>query len=278
MRTCLNTATTRGKPLDDDIRLCGEVGFAGIEIDTGKLDEYSEAGGSIEQLRTLLVESGVECAGLMAFALKPFSDQEEELERLRIYAPVCRDLGGRILLTYIAEQPGPGLSHKDAIERAAYAAESFAEIAHRYNLKVALEPIGGREFMGGPDDALAVVDAAGHPALGIMVDTFHYYKSGVSPERVAKIDPDQILIVHINDAENLPTESLVDANRLYPGAGILPLHGYLDALEEAGYDGFLSVEIFREEYWLDKHASIIRNAKTALDEVLEEARERRLRE
>ena len=30
MRTCLNTATTRGTPLIDDIRLCGEVGFEGI--------------------------------------------------------------------------------------------------------------------------------------------------------------------------------------------------------------------------------------------------------
>ncbi len=275
MRTCLNTATTRGKPLDDDIRLCGEVGFEAIEIDTRKLDEFAEAGGTIADLSGLLTESGVECAGMMAFALKPFSDQEEELERTRRYAPVCRDLGGRLLLAYIAEQPEPGMSHEEAVERAAWAAESYAETADEFGLKVALEPIGGRDFMGGPDDALEVVEAAGHPALGIMVDTFHYYKSGIAPERVAQIDPDQILIVHINDAENLPTESLEDANRLYPGAGVLPLHGYLDALDQAGYDGFLSVEIFREEYWLDDHDSIVRNAKTALDGVLEELRERR---
>ena len=40
---------------------------------------------------------------------------------------------------------------------------------------------------------------------------------------------------------------------------------------QVGYDGFLSVEIFREEYWLDEHASIIRNAKTTLDAVIAEA-------
>ncbi|MFW5868720.1 MAG: sugar phosphate isomerase/epimerase family protein [Armatimonadota bacterium] len=275
MRTCLNTATTRGKPLDDDIRLCGEVGFEGIEIDTQKLDDYAEAGGTLADLSTLLTQTGVTCAGLMAFAFKPFSDHEEELEQIRRYAPACRDLGGRILLCYIAEQPPGGMSREEILEDAAYAAEGYAEVAHEYDLKIALEPIGGREFMGGPDDALEVVDAAGHPALGIMVDTFHYYKSGIAPERVAQIDPDQILIVHINDAENLPTESLTDANRMYPGAGVLPLHGYLDALDQAGYDGFLSVEIFREEYWLDDHDSIVRNAKTALDGVLEELRERR---
>lgn len=273
MRTCLNTATTRGKPLDDDIRLCGQVGFEGIEIDTGKLDEYAEAGGTIDQLRALLVQSGVECAGLMAFAFKPFGDHEEQLERIRRYGPVCRDLGGELLLAYIAEQPAPGMARDEVIEQAAHAAEGYAEAAHEFGLKVALEPIGGREFMGGPEDALEVVNAAGHPALGIMVDTFHYYKSGVAPERVAQIPVEQILIVHVNDAENLPEESLVDANRLYPGAGVLPLHGYLDALDRSGYRGFLSVEIFREEYWLDEHDSIITNAKTALDDVLRALRE-----
>jgi 2-keto-myo-inositol isomerase len=269
MRTCLNTATTRDKPLEDDIRLCGEVGFEGIEIDTDKLDEYIDGGGTLEQLRGLLTESSVECAGLMAFAFTPFSDYEQQLERIRRYGPACRDLGGGMLLAYIAEQPEPGMSRAEIIEAAGDAARDYAQAAHEFDLQVALEPIGGREFMGGPDDALEVVEAAGHPDVGIMVDTFHYYKSGVAPERVAEIPVDQILIVHINDAENLPTESLVDANRLYPGAGVLPLHGYLDALEEIGYAGFLSVEIFREEYWLDEHASIIRNAKTALDDVLD---------
>ncbi|MGI5818349.1 MAG: sugar phosphate isomerase/epimerase family protein [Armatimonadota bacterium] len=272
MRTCLNTATTRGKPLDDDIRLCGEVGFEGIEIDTGKLDEYARQGGTVADLRALLAESGVECVGLMAFAFAPFGEHEEELDRIRRYAPVCRDLGGTMLLTYIADQPEEGLAREVAIERAAWAATSYAEVAQEFGLKIALEPIGGREFMGGPDDALAVIEASGHPALGIMVDTFHYHKSGVAPERVAQLPADQILIVHINDAEDLPAGRLVDANRLYPGLGILPLHGYLDALEQAGWDGFLSVEIFREEYWLDEHENIVRNAKTALDRVLNQRR------
>ena len=270
MRTSLNTATTRGKPLDDDIRLCGEVGFDGIEIDTGKLDEYADAGGTIAELHDLLRASGVRCVGLMAFAFRPFSDPEEELERIRRYAPVCRDLGGTMLLAYIAEQPDPGVPHSEAVERAAWTATTYAETAHEFGLQIALEPIGGREFMGGPDDALAIINAAGHPALGIMVDTFHYHKSGVPPERVAELPAEQILIVHVNDAENLPTPELTDGHRLYPGEGILPLHGYLDALEQAGYDGYLSVEIFREQYWLDDHHSIIRNAKTALDGVLGE--------
>ncbi len=268
MRSCLNTATTRGKPLADDVRLCGRVGFEGIEIDTGKLDEFLQ-GGSVEDLRALLDDCGVECAGLMAFAFTPFGDRAEQLERIRRYGPICRELGGRMLLSFIAEQPPQPMTHREAVASAAEAATEYAEAAAESGMLLALEPIGGREFMGGPTDALAVIEAADHPSLGVMVDTFHYYKSGVVPADVAAIPPEHLLIVHINDCEDLPRDQLTDANRLYPGLGVLPLNAYLDALRETGYDGFLSVEIFREEYWADDHESIVRNAREHLERVLE---------
>ncbi|MEA3402886.1 MAG: sugar phosphate isomerase/epimerase [Armatimonadota bacterium] len=268
MRTCLNTATTRGRPLEDDIRLCGEVGFEGIEIDTGKLDEFLEDG-SIPDLRALLDESGVDCAGLMAFAFQPFSDAAgKQIERICTYGPICRELGGEVLLSFIAEQPPEEVSRDGAILRAAEVAHHYAVAAADSGLTLALEPIGGQQFMGGPEDALEVVEAADHPGLGIMVDTFHYYKSGVAAEQIAAIPRDRLLIVHINDAEDLPREQLTDANRLYPGLGAIPLDEYLEALRAVGYDGFVSVELFREEYWRQDHALVVRSCMRHLQEVL----------
>ncbi len=267
MLACLNTATTRGKPLADDIRLCGRYGFEGIEIDTGKLDEFL-ADRTVSELRGLLDDCAVQCAGLMAFAFRPFGDREEQLERIRRYGPICRELGGEILLSFIAEPPPEGLGREEAIDRAAVAAVAYAAAAQASGCRVALEPIGGASFMATPAEALAIVEAAAHPAPGIMVDTFHSWKSGVGPEAVAQLPGERVLIVHINDAEDLPPEQSTDANRLYPGLGVLPLHGYLDALRGIGYDGFLSVEIFRPEYWAEEHATIIRRAKEQLDSVM----------
>ncbi len=267
MRTCLNTATTRGKPLADDIRLCGECGFAGIEIDTGKLDEFLADRG-VSELRALLDDCAVECAGLMAFAFRPFGDREEQLERIRRYAPICHDLGAEVLLSFIAEPLPEGLAREEAINRAAAATNAYADAAQAAGCRVALEPIGGASFMATPAEALVIVEAAGHPAAGVMVDTFHAWKSGVGPEDVAQLPGDRVLIVHINDAEDLPPEQATDAHRLYPGLGVLPLEGYLDALRGIGYDGFLSVELFRPEYWAEEHATIIRRAKEQLDAVL----------
>jgi len=267
MRTALNTATTRGRALADDIRLCGEFGLEGIEIDTGKLDEFLE-GCTVRDVRGLLDDSGVACAGLMAFAFRPFGDAPEQLERLRRYGPICRELGGEVLLAFIAERLPEGMDRAVAVERAGQAARAYAEAAAEGGCQVALEPIGRASFMDTPAEALAVAEAAGHPALGIMVDTFHSWKSGVGPEDVRKLPGERVLIVHINDAEDLPPEQATDANRLYPGEGVLPLAGYLDALRAIGYDGFLSVELFRPEYWADEHASVIRQAQEHLDALL----------
>ncbi|MGC9320257.1 MAG: sugar phosphate isomerase/epimerase family protein [Armatimonadota bacterium] len=268
MRTCLNTATTRGRPLEDDIRLCGETGFEGIEIDTGKLDEFLEDA-SVTDLRALLDDSQVECAGLMAFAFQPFGDAAgEQIERICTYGPICRELGGEVLLSFIAEQPPDEVARDGAILRAAEVAHHYAVAAENSGVKLALEPIGGQQFMDGPEDALAIVEAAGHPSLGIMVDTFHYYKSGVAPEQIAAIPRDRLLIVHINDAEDLPREQLTDANRLYPGLGVIPLQDYLAALRDVGYDGFVSVELFREQYWAQDHEVVVRNCMRHLQEVL----------
>jgi len=267
MLTCLNTATTRGKPLTDDIRLCGEYGFEGIEIDTGKLEEFL-AGCRPCDLRGLLDDCAVQCAGLMAFAFRPFGDREEQLERIRRYGPICRELGGEVLLAFIAESLPEGVGREEAIDRAAVAAVAYADAAQAGGCRVALESIGRASFMATPAEALAIVEATGHPALGVMVDTFHSWKSGVGPEDVAQLPGGRVLIVHINDAEDLPPEQCTDAHRLYPGLGVLPLRGYLDALRGIGYEGFLSVELFRPEYWADEHATIVRRAKEQLDAVM----------
>lgn len=267
MRTALNTATTRGRPLADDIRLCGQFGFAGIEIDTGKLDEFLD-GCAVTDLHGLLDDSGVACAGIMAFAFRPFGDAAEQLERIRRYGPICRELGGEVLLAFISDRLPEGMERAQAVERAGEVARAYGEAAADSGCRVALEPIGRASFMDTPAEALAIVEAAGHPALGIMVDTFHAWKSGVLPEDVRRLPGEHVLIVHINDAEDLPREQLTDAHRLYPGLGVLPLKSYLEALRAIGYDGFLSVELFRPEYWADEHASVIRQSKEHLDALL----------
>jgi sugar phosphate isomerase/epimerase len=102
-----------------------------------------------------------------------------------------------------------------------------------------------------------------------MMDTFHYYKSGIPLEEIRRLPKEHLLIVHVNDCPELPREQMNDSHRVYPGHGVIPLVEEFRILKnEIGYTGFLSIEIFNRDYWADSHENVIRNAKAALDAVL----------
>jgi len=269
MKICLNTATTGKYPLADDIRFCGKYGYDGIEIDTGKLEAYLKSK-SLTDLKKLLADNRLKVAALMAFGFVPFgADKPAALAVINRWAPAARDLGAQILLTYIAGVPPADMPLEQAFTLAGKSGIEYAELAQKYGLKIALEPIGGHPFMPGPVEAMKIIAASGnHPALGLMMDTFHYYKSGISREAKQQIPSDRLLIVHVNDCEDLPREQLNDSHRLYCGLGVIPLVEDFRMLAAKSYQGYLSIEIFRPEYWQDKHENIIRRAKSGIDKVL----------
>ena len=267
MRTCFNTATSGSYPLKDTVDLLGKYRFEGIEIDTGRLEEYL-ASNKVHDLVRQLGKNRVRVAALMAFPFVAFGDRSKPLDALRRWCPVARQLGAATMLCFAGDTPPQGMIREDAISAAARAAAEYAAVAARSRVSIALEPIGGLAFMGGPEDALAVASGSRARNVGIMMDTFHYYKSGVSLERIAAIPIEKMLIVHVNDAPDRPKADLNDSMRVYCGLGDIPLVDEFRILRKKRYKGFLSVEIFNREYWADPHENIVRNAKRTLDGVL----------
>lgn len=267
MLTCFNTATSGSYPLAQVVDLLGKYHFDGVEIDTGRLEEYLQTG-SVEDLRRQLDRNRVAAAALMAFPFVAFGDRSGQLASLERWCPVAQQLGAPAMLCFVGDGPPAGMSHDQMVEISASAAADYAAVAAKSGVKIALEPIGGLAFMGGPEDALAVVARCGRPNVGIMMDTFHYYKSGVSLDRIAAVPVEQMLIVHINDSPDKPKAELHDGMRVYCGLGDIPLVEELRILRDKGYQGHLSVEIFNKEYWADSAENIVANAKRTLDEVL----------
>lgn len=268
MRTCFNTATSGKYPLKDTIDLLGKYGYEGVEIDTARLDEYL-AERSLDDLKAQLVRNKVEVAALMAFALDPFGDYGPVVEKIAEYAPIGRDLGAATLLTYCGAGIPEGMSEDEAFKRAGEVAAEYGDVAAESGLTIALEPIGRAGLMPGPVQALRIAKESGRDSVGIMMDTFHYYKSEVPMDDIRAIPGGRLHIVHVNDSLQLPPAKLKDSHRVYCGHGILPLHEYFSILKsKIGYQGFLSVEIFNRDYWEDEHENIVRFSKAALDKVL----------
>jgi 2-keto-myo-inositol isomerase len=61
---------------------------------------------------------------------------------------------------------------------------------------------------------------------------------------------------------------MTDANRVHLGLGILPLQKYLRTLAAKKYSGFLSIELFRPDYWEQPVTQVVNDAKTSYDRLL----------
>lgn len=131
------------------------------------------------------------------------------------------------------------------------AAEAFAGVcalAEAEGLHAALEfiPTGRVATLA---DGWQVVRRAGSRNGGLLVDSWHLFRSGSSLELLASIPGEAILSVQIGDAPARAEADLDHAmshERLLPGEGALDLRGFLRALARAGSRAPIAVEVFSD--------------------------------
>ena len=80
-------------------------------------------------------------------------------------------------------------------------------------------------------------------SVGLTLDAWHWHHAGgtIADILAAK---DRVVVVHFDDAPDLPPDQIRDNQRLLPGEGIINLTGFLQALQKIGYQDSLSVEVF----------------------------------
>ena len=267
MKSCINGATTMPYTLEQDIVEASKAGFEGLEIWWDKLQKYLE-NNSVEDLRELLSESNIEPVAICPLLIWPFRDTEPARIAFKEAVNLAPKIGCTTLIACPDFQPAR-MTRDEAMAIHAKELTSLAEIAAENNLRLAIEPIGGHTLVPGPTEALELIKLAGSPTnVGIMMDTFHYFRSQVSDEEITAIPVDKLYIVHVNDCEDIPLNELTDANRLYPLLGVIPLVKKLSILQNIGYQGYLSVEIFRPEYWEKPINEIVTNSFDRLEELL----------
>ena len=100
-------------------------------------------------------------------------------------------------------------------------------------------------------EALRLVEDAGHPAGGIVVDVWHVERAGTPAAELAELPAHRIVGVELNDADKEVVgtlfEDTVDRRR-YCGEGSFDLTGIITALRAAGWAGPWGVEILSSEH------------------------------
>jgi 2-keto-myo-inositol isomerase len=272
MKLSLNCATTMQADLPTDFQAAQIAGYDYVEIWADKLRTFLRHRTS-DELKELIAASGVPPLSINSIEHVTFRDSptwEGIKEQCAELSEVAEKLECPFIVVVPSPLPDGGATRAEVVDESVRVLHELGEIAARHGVSLAFEFLGQTDCsVPTLDLAHEVVRAADRKNLGLVIDSFHFYAGGSTIEMVEALDPNLVYVFHINDAENLPRQELLDKHRLLPGLGILPLRELIAAFRKIGYDKVASVEIFRPEYWELDPFRLAKDAFTSTKRVLQ---------
>jgi 4-hydroxyphenylpyruvate dioxygenase len=162
------------------------------------------------------------------------------------------------------------------IERAAADFHELGERAAVRGLRVAFEALAWGRHVNDYRDSWEVVRRVDHPAVGLVLDSFHVLVRGSDLAPLRDIPKDRIFLVQMADAPKLDMDFLSWSRhyRCFPGQGELPVAAFMDALDATGFDGLLSLEIFNDSFRAGSARSVAVDGQRSLLFMLDELQRR----
>ncbi|MEB3371268.1 sugar phosphate isomerase/epimerase family protein [Saccharopolyspora mangrovi] len=102
-----------------------------------------------------------------------------------------------------------------------------------------------------PQQALEFVQAANHPAGGILIDIWHVVRAGVDIASLSEIPGEYIHHIELDDAPlNFAGDVIADTfnGRTFCGEGEFDVAGFVEAIKKTGFRGPWGVELLGAEY------------------------------
>jgi 2-keto-myo-inositol isomerase len=267
MKLGFNGATTMTSPLETDIRIAGEAGYDVLEITATKLDKFLETR-SLQDARQLIDVAKLKTHAINSIEKINSDPRDQVLARTRQLAEYARALDCPWIVCVPGSAPA-GTDWKKTRDEMVATLRALNEISAPLGVNLAFE------FLGFPwcavqtaPQAWEIVKTINLPSVGIVVDTCHFYAGDSRIDSLSRIDKRKLAVFHINDVEPMPKAKITDAHRLFPGDGVIPLRGIIGTLRGTGFDGVVSVEIFRPEYWQRDPLSVAKEAKEKMKGVL----------
>jgi Sugar phosphate isomerases/epimerases len=264
----------QAKSLDAAILAAQQGGFAGLELSIQQVADLIDQQG-VEAVTGALSAAGLRVAGwgLPIDWRNSEAAWHEGLAALPRLAKAAQAVGATRVCTWIM----PCSNERDYAENRAFHIERLkpvAQILAEHGQNFGLEFVGPKTlrdtqrypFIYTMEGMLAMGEEIG-PNVGLLLDCFHWFTSHGTIAELEALRPEQVVYVHINDAQaGLSADEQIDNRRALPGeTGVIDINGFLKALDKIGYDGPIVCEPFKKE--LSELASDAERSKVVGDAI-----------
>jgi sugar phosphate isomerase/epimerase len=258
VRLVYNSNSTMHLPALMQIRVAKETGWDGIFLRQEHLRRYLAQGYDTASLRSAL-------SGLGPVNLGALPDVERwrpaEHGAMLDEARALTELAVEVGASYVQLLTGPvapggayngpaELSPAELRRVTADAIRSVADLGATSGVRYYLEPVAWTP-LSTLAQAVEVIDAAERDNVGLVLDFWHLWHRGATPEDVSRLDSRIIFGVDFADSLGPPGTGTPDqqTRRVWPGDGEIPLPEWVDAVRSTGFDGWWDNELYSPLHW-----------------------------
>lgn len=246
-RLSLNQATTKRWTLSEAVDGCARAGIPAIGIWRDRLAEMG-----VSAATRLLRDAGLHCSGLCRGGWFPAATASERVARIddnRRAIDEAAELGADALVLVCGPAPDRDIRAARAMVEEGIAA--VLPYAAERGVRLGIEPLhpmftADRSVIAGFGEAIAIAERFDSPYVGVIVDAYHVWWDVNVYQLIARCGP-RIFSYHISDWIT-PLPDVLNGRGMM-GDGVIELRSLREAVDAAGYRGFVEVEIFNQAIW-----------------------------
>lgn len=237
--------------LDDVFTYCARIGYDAVEIAPFTLAKYVTDIPAAERVRIResaaragIAISGIHWVLVQAEGMYVTSPDGATRARTAQYfcdlADFCADLGGKSIIVGSPKQRSllPGVTLEQAWTWAAEVFRPAVKVAEQRGVTICFEPLPAEDtdFINTAADAIRFTRGLGSPNFKVILDVRAMSHEAKPVPQILRESRGEFAYVHANDK-----------NLKGPGFGDVDFKPIAAALRETGYDGTVSVEVFKFE-------------------------------
>jgi sugar phosphate isomerase/epimerase len=264
IKLAFSTNAFKRYSLEDSIREIAKVGYSGVEILCDIPHAYPPAfkEDQIISLKKTLASSNMQISNLNAFTLYTIGDTYhpswiEDGREMRIeHTAECIRLAKKIGAKHLSTEPGGPVQSAPSSSSSSSSQQQYqdisrleklfldgltrvAKMAEKEEIKVLIEPEPGLLIENSRQFKNFMTKIINTNYIGLNFDIGHFYCVNEDPAKVVYELSDYIEHFHLADIAHTRIH-----NHLIPGKGSIDFRSVFDAMDDIGYRGFVTVELY----------------------------------